>query len=108
MSKEININFAPFYVGQKVICVKETRWFSASKKGVVQGPKKNEKCTVSDVIKMEGYWLIQLKEHAVEPGDIGFHYLGLDGQPNFLPAEQMKFPLVEYKKVLEEVKVSSN
>lgn len=99
-------NLPPFYIGQKVVCNRGALWFLNDE--IVVGPKKDEHVIIKNLYNhpIDG-WIIDLVEYP--SSNIEEYFIVVeDGEFNFKPLQEQKFPLISYSKVLEEVEVGSN
>ncbi len=94
------MNLPPFYIGQKVICITSSQWYNEQTGEPCSGPKRNDICTIIgyENVNLYGYEFPLLEGYDNE----GFEYR------NFKPAQELKFPLMKYSKVIEEELVSAN
>ena len=93
------MNITPFYVGQKIICIVDTshEYMWVYENGSpAPGPQKDEPVTC------DGYdsnQRVLLREYKIGEGY---------NPSAFVPAQQLKFPLMKYTKVIEKELVSEN
>lgn len=103
-----NINLPPFYVGQKVRCIKDTKHY---RKGEIYIIKEVQKCLGC------GIWIVGCIKHDID-ATVHFHPgCGSSLNPtiywtalakHFVSIENKEFEPVTYSKVIESISISIN
>lgn len=105
-------NLAPFYVGQKAVCIKHEidEWIDENTGQEMSGPKANEIIIVSKCFLNNNKWEINLIGYGNHIND-SFNVIDTNtGRFLFKPIQEQSFPLIKLSKVIEKEKqlVSAN